>query len=115
MSLDFVRVKIVRLVFSVSATGGLSGPLESELAGSPFLARVYRAPQSSVLRDEAQAGTATLDEMRRISIFDPACPADIGNIAYLPRPGGPATRAKVMRPRRYSDRVQYDLETGAEA
>lgn len=114
MPLDYVRLKIVRLVSVVTATGGLSAPLESELAGSPFLARVYRAAQSSVLRDEAQAGTATLDEMRRVSILNPACPAEVGDIAYLPRPDGTTTRAKIMRPRRYTDRVQYDLETGAE-
>lgn len=113
MPLDPVPVVIVRAA-RTHIGGGDYAEVEKPLAGSPFLARVYRAAQSSALRDEAAPGTATLDEMQRLSIADPACPVQVGDIAYLPRLNGSYTRARIVRLRFYSDRMQYDLETGAE-
>ena len=114
MPLEYVLARVVRLSSGVSATFGLTKPQEAYLAGSPFLARVYRVPQTTVGRDEAQPGTATLDEMQRMSILDPTCSIQVNDIAYLPLPNGTTQRAKIIRCRRYADRVQYDLETGAE-
>jgi hypothetical protein len=114
MPLNYVLVRVVRLVFAVSPTFGLSALIEEDVPGSPFSARVYRVAQTTVTRDDDQSGTATLDEMQRMSILDPACPIQVNDIAFLPRATGTFTRAKVMRPRPYSDRTQYDLETGVE-
>ena len=114
MPLDYVPVTVARPVSTVSATFGGSAPTLMQLAGSPFLARVYRVAQTTVGRDEAQPGTATLDEMQRLSVMDPACPIQVNDIAFLPQADGSTRRAKVLRVRRYADRTQYDLETGAE-
>ena len=114
MPLEYVPVRVVRPGGTVSATFGKSAPFETEIAGSPFMARVYRVSQTTVERDEAQAGTATVDQMQRLSVLDPTCPIQVNDIALLPRADGSFTRAKVIRPRPYSDRIQYDLEIGAE-
>lgn len=113
MPLDYVPVRVTRLVRTRTATGGHINA-ESELAGSPFLARVYRVASKSVERDEAQPATATVDKLRRLSVLDPACPISVGDMAYLPLPGGIFERAKALLVRAYADRTQYDLETGAE-
>lgn len=113
MPLALVLIVVVRAVKTYLG-GGDYAEAEAQVPGSPFLARVYRAAQSSVGRDEAAEGTATLDEMQRLSVMNPACPLAVGDIAFLPRADGTFTRAKVVRLRFYSDRVQCDLETGAE-
>lgn len=114
MPLEYVPVHVIRLIGGVSPTFGKTKPVETEIAGSPFLARVYRVSQTTVQRDEAQPGTATVDQMQRLSVLDPACPIEVNDIAYLPEADGSYTRAKVIRVRPYGDRCQYDLETGAE-
>ncbi len=113
MPLDYVPVRVVRLVRTRTAAAGKT-TAEAELPGSPFLARVYRVSQSSVDRDEGQPAVATLDQMQRLSVLDPACEIRVGDIAFLPQPDGTTQRAKVLRPRRYGIRTQYDLETGAD-
>ena len=113
MPLAPVPVRVVRLVKTRTATAGYT-TAEADLAGSPFTARVYRAPSATVNRDEAAPATATVDGLRRLSVLDPACPIRIGDVAYLPLPDGTAERAKVLLVRRYADRLQCDLETGAE-
>lgn len=114
MPLNYALVHVARPVSTPSPTFGLTKPVLTEIAGSPFLARVYRVPQTTVQRDEAQPGTATVDQMQRLSVLDPLCGVQVGDIAFLPRADGSFARAKVIRIRFYSDRIQYDLETGAE-
>ena len=114
MSLKLISVHILRASKTRTATGGkLPGAL-TDIAGSPFSARVYRASQTTVQRDEAAAGVATDDQMRRLSIMDPAAAVQIGDIAVVPADANPSTteHARVLRVRRYGDRVQCDLETG---
>lgn len=123
MSLEIVSIPILSAA-RTHLGGGDYAEAETQIAGSPFAGRVYRAAQNTVGRDEAAPGVATVDQMPRMSIYDPACPVKVGMIALLPDPQGTTalvplpgtfTRAKVIRVRgRYGDRVQYDLETGAE-
>ena len=113
MPLTPVKVAVVRKV-RTHLGGGDYSEAEAQIAGSPFLATVYRTSQKTDTNDEAAPGTAPLDEMQRLSVRDPACPIQVNDVALLPLPGGSVQRAKVVRPRRYGDRVQYDLETGAE-
>lgn len=113
MPLESVAVRVVRPVRTRTATAGKT-TTEAEIDGSPFLARVYRVAETAVDRDEAAPATATLDRMQRLSVPDPACPIRVGDIALLPQPGGGTRRAKVLRPRPYGGRVQYDLELGVE-
>lgn len=89
---------------------------EAAVVGSPFQGRIYRVQQTTSARDEAKPGAATIDEMRRISLTDPSADVRKGDIAILPGDDDPAAteRALIQRVRRYGDRVQCDLETGAE-
>lgn len=114
MPLKLVPVIVVRLAGQVTPTFGKTKPVETQITGSPFPGRVYRTAQKSFLPDEAQPGTATVDEQRRLSVADPACPIRVNDIAFLPEANGTFTRAKVIRCRPYGDRCQYDLEIGAE-
>lgn len=113
MPLKPVTVAVVRAV-KTHLGGGDYAEVECPLAGSPFTGRVYRTLQKTTTDDEAAPGIAPLDEMQRLSILDPACPVQVNDTCLLPLPSGSVQRAKVVRVRRYGDRCQYDLETGAE-
>lgn len=113
MPLDYVPVVAVRSE-RIHLGGGDYGETEGQIPGSPFLARVYRDAQKVFDRDEAPVGNASVDRMPRLSVKDAACPIREGDVCLLPQPGGGTRRASVLLARRYSDRVQYDLEMGAE-
>lgn len=113
MPLSFVRVIVVRSV-KTHLGGGDYAEADCPLAGSPFTGRVYRTLQKTTTDDEAGPGIAPLDEMQRLSIMDPGCPIQVNDICLLPLPNVSVQRAKVVRVRRYGDRTQFDLETGAE-
>jgi hypothetical protein len=115
MSNRILKIKIVRSVRTRTATGGYT-QVEAPIPGSPFPARVFRVSQTTISRDEAQPATATLDVMRRLSILNPSAAVQVNDIAYIPSDSAPGAmeRAKIIRLRRYSDRVQCDLETGVE-
>ncbi len=113
MPFVLVSVPIVRSKATTKTATGYSGAAAA-VPGSPFQARVYRVAQVAVNRDEAAAGSTTVDATRRIAIYDPACPVKAGDIATLPEADGTTTQAKVLRKRSYTKSVQYDLETGAE-
>ncbi|BDI27991.1 hypothetical protein CCAX7_000420 [Capsulimonas corticalis] len=116
MPLDPIAVRILRASRSRTPTGGKTVNAEADIPGSPFSARVYRVAQVTVNRDEAEPGIATQDQMRRLSILDPAAGVRKNDIALIPSDDDPSVteRAKVLRVRRYSDRVQCDLETGVD-
>ncbi|MCW3059710.1 MAG: hypothetical protein JWQ02_1531 [Capsulimonas sp.] len=113
MPLVYIKVPILRGAEVATATLG-TAITETAITGSPFRARVYRVPQTNVVRDEAAPGIATDDQMRRLSIMDQKAPVRKGDIALIPSDDNPAVteRATVLRIRRYGDRVQCDLETG---
>lgn len=113
MPLDYVRVVAVRSE-KTHLGGGDYAETEGQLPGSPFLARVYRDAQKVFDRDEAGSGNASVDRMPRLSVKDAACPVREGDVWLVPQPGGGTRRASVLLARRYNDRVQYDLEMGAE-
>lgn len=113
MPLDYVPVVVVRSQ-RVHLGGGDYDETEGQVPGSPFLARVYRAAQNQFDRDEAASGNASVDRMPRLSVRDPLCPIREGDVALLPQPGGGTRRASVLLVRPYGDRIQCDLEMGAE-
>ncbi len=113
MPLKPVPVAALRTV-KTHLGGGDYAEADFPLAGSPFTGRVYRTLQKTTTDNESGPGIAPLDEMQRLSIMDPACPIQVNDICLLPLPSGAVQRAKAVRVRRYSDRCQYDLETGAE-
>lgn len=113
MSLQLVSVRVVTQTRTRDGGAGYTPGPDVDIAGSPFLARVYRVPQKEVREDDAAPGTTTVDRTQRLSIYNPAAPVAEDCIALLPRLDGSVQRAKVVRPRYYDDRIQCDLETGA--
>lgn len=115
MSLATVSILIMRPSRALTETLGVA-ITEAAVAGSPFAGRVYRVQQTTSTRDEAKPGAATIDAMRRISLLNPDADVRKGDIAYLASDDDPSAteRALIVRVRRYADRVQCDVETGAE-
>ena len=124
MSLELVSIPVLQAT-KTHIGGGDYAEVEALITGSPFKGRVYRTAQKAITgRDQAQDGVAMVDQLPRLAVYDPLCPIGEGMIALLPDPlgtftlvplAGTYTRAKVLRVRgRYGDRIQYDLETGAD-
>ncbi len=113
MSLKLASVRIVTQTRTRDGGSGyIAGP-DTDIPGSPFQARSYRAAQSEIRREDAVPGTTVVDRMQRLALYVTGVKLPAGCIALLPLPDGSVQRAKVVRPRYYDDRIQCDLETGA--
>ena len=109
MPRSIVSVAITRDAKTRTATAGYT-IVPGAIAGSPFLCRVFRKPQTTVDRDEAAPATATIDQMIVLSILDTTAAVKINDLATLPD----GSKGKIIRIRRYARTLQCDLETGVE-